>query len=97
MNDNEFFRNFISKYQKGLTRTLEKTLEKTKAESSAAAGPGTSKKKKATGAKSSQPAAANANGKPGKKADFGKMIMDHVSSTNYYRKNLPSIFTGESN
>ena len=58
---------------------------------SAAAGPAAGKKKKGGAA------ASNANGKTGKKADFGKMIMDHVSNTNYYRKNLPSIFTGESN
>ena len=30
-----------------------------------------------------------------KKTDFGKMIMDHVSNTNYYRKNMPGLFTGK--
>ena len=85
MGDNEFFRQFISKYQKGLNRALKKTLENTDAEKNAEAFK--SPKKKA-------PDGAN---KPPKKANFGKMIMDHVSNTNYYRKNLPAIFTGKSN
>ena len=94
MGENEFFRQFISKYQKGLARTLKTTIEKTEAESNSAALGSSQKKPTTEGSKSQKPGAAV---KTSKKANFGKQIMDHVSNTNYYRKNLPSIFTGESN
>lgn len=39
---------------------------------------------------------ANNGKKSVKKANYSKQIMDHVSDTNYFRKHLPNIFTGES-
>ena len=78
MGDNEFFHQFLSKYQKGLSRALQKTKEKSEAESNSAA--------------LKQPKSKMIDGKGAKKTNFGKQIMDHVTNTNYYRKNLPALF-----
>ena len=88
MHDNEFFKMFASKYQKGLNRALAASKDQIDSEQSSIAP----KKAQPAGSKS---VPANAK-KSVKKANFSKQIMDHVSNTNYFRKNLPHIFTGES-
>lgn len=83
MGDNEFFKQFASKYQKGLSRALKNSLDSADGDTSSPS----KTKKKADGVPSKLP----------KKVNFGKMIMEHVSNNNFYRKNLPAIFTSEAN
>ena len=79
MQNNEFFRLWVSNYQKGLSRTLEAGLDIT----GGAKDDAGSKLKKGASSK-----------KINLKQNFSQQIMDHVSSTNYFRKKLPNIFTG---
>ena len=80
MQNNEFFRLWVNNYQKGLTRTLEAGLD---INGGGKVDDGSSKLKKGASSK-----------KINLKQNFSQQIMDHVSSTNYFRKKLPNIFTG---
>lgn len=90
MQKNDFFKIFVNQYQKGITSALETVLEKSRPEKPTKAKPA-AKQASAAPTLTKLP-----SGKPKvKKVDYNQLIMDHISSNNYYRKQLPNVFTGK--
>lgn len=81
MQKNEFFKQFVNKYQKGLNRTLDI---------------GTNEPTENARNSSKSPPPERATQKIDKRtASYNKQIMDHVNNNNYYRKHLPDIFSNQ--
>ena len=89
MPKNDFFKLFVTKYQKNLTKALEIGLEMDDGPSKAAANSNDGDQADEDQAKKAAPK------KNIKNVKYQKQILDHINGANYYRKHLPNIFTGE--
>jgi len=99
MHDNRFFKEYIIKYQKGLTRALKSciggsaddtfempTSKQTSPKGGAKAEASTFGQK----SKSIQPKSK------GKSLSYGQKIMMHANNTNVFRRNMPDMFSTDS-
>lgn len=89
MQNNDFFKIFASQYQKGIIGALGTVLEKSQPEkqSSKTPKPAASSKDKLS------PTGAACKPTKAKKVDYNQLIMEHINSNNFYRKQLPKVFT----
>ena len=101
MHHNQFFKEFVAKYQKGLSRALQVVLTSTQSSEESDAGganqsPINSPKLAKNNSKNSDAAGQKSKSvqpKKNKPVNYGKQLMVHVNNTNQYRKQLPGMFS----
>lgn len=113
MHHNQFFKEFVAKYQKGLSRALQVVLNSTQSSEESDAGGANQSPINSPTKLTSSPTkltknnllASDAAGqksksvqpKKNKPVNYGKQLMVHVNNTNQYRKQLPGVFSKDNN
>ena len=96
MHKNEFFKEFVAKYNKGLSRALQVVMSANNSSEESDAGPKQNPKQSPSTSKDAKGGAAKSKSVQPKKckpANYGKLLMNHCNNTNQYRKQLPGMFS----